>query len=48
MKLLTLFFGKNKSRKTIADYQREKLVNFGKQQFQRMMELGIGTPIKLV
>ena len=50
MKLLELFFSKKKAEetKTITDYQREKLVNFGRQQFQKMKELGISVPVSLV
>ena len=49
MKLLALLFSKKKSEepKTIADYQREKLINFGRVQFQKMMELGVGAPVSL-
>ncbi len=49
MKLMTLLFTNQKTqkRKTIADYQREKLVTFGRQQFQKMKELGIGMPVNL-
>ena len=49
MKLVALLFTNQKTqkRKTIADYQREKLVTFGRQQFQKMKELGIGMPVNL-
>lgn len=49
MKLLALLFGKKKSEapKTIADYQREKLIMFGRAQFQKMKDLGIGMPVSL-
>ena len=49
MNLLTILLGKKKAEepKTIADYQREKLINFGRQQFQKMMELGVGAPVRL-
>lgn len=33
--------------KTEADYQRETLINLGKQQFQRMKDLGIRMPVTL-
>jgi len=49
MKLLAFLFGKKteEKRKTIADYQREKLITFGRAQFQKMMELGVGAPVRL-
>ncbi len=49
MKLFALLLGKKKLEepKTIADYQREKLINFGKEQFQKMMDLGVGAPVSL-
>jgi hypothetical protein len=48
MKLLALLLSKKTEKpKTIADYQREKLINFGRQQFQKMMELGVGAPVQL-
>ncbi len=50
MKLLVLLFGKKKIEepKTVADYQRENLVNIGRQQFQKLKELGLGAPVSLV
>lgn len=50
MKLLTLLFGKKREeqQKTVADYQRETLINFGRGQFQKMIELGVGAPFRLV
>jgi hypothetical protein len=48
MKLLALLLGKkNEKPKTLADYQREKLIYFGRVQFQKMMELGVGAPVQL-
>ena len=49
MKLLEILLGKKKAEapKTIADYQREKLINLGRKQFQKMMELGVGAPVTL-
>jgi len=49
MKLLALLFTKKKNEqpKTIADYQREKLINFGREQFQKMKDLGLSAPIRL-
>ena len=49
MELLALLFSKKKIEKpkTIADYQREKLITFGREQFQKMMELGVGAPVQL-
>jgi len=50
MKLLGILLSKRKQEKpkTLVDYQREKLVHLGRQQFQKLMELGVGTPIRLV
>ena len=49
MKLLAYLLSTKKSEapKTIADYQREKLVNMGRQQFQKLMELGLAAPVSL-
>jgi len=49
MKLFALLLKKKKQEepKTPDDYQREKLNNFGKQQFKKMMELGVGAPVQL-
>ena len=48
MKLLALLLGKKSEKpKTRADYQRENLINFGKRQFQKMKELGVGAPAQL-
>ena len=49
MELLALLFSKKKSEepKTVDDYQRENLVNMGRQQFQKLKELGLGAPISL-
>ena len=48
MKLLALLFSKKTEKpKTIADYKREKLISFGKQQFQKMMEFGVSAPVQL-
>ena len=49
MKLLALLFTKKKTvqPKTIAEYQREKLITFGKEQFQKMLDLGVGAPVRL-
>ena len=50
MKLLALLFNQKKSEepKTVDDYQRENLVNIGRQQFQKLKDLGLGAPIILV
>jgi len=48
MKLLDLLLNKKSEKpKTKEDYQRENLINFGKRQFQKMMELGVGAPVQL-
>ena len=48
MKLLALVLGKKEEKvKTRADYQRENLIKFGRRQFQKMKELGVGAPIQL-
>ena len=50
MELLANLFKKKKTEepKTVADYQRENLVQLGRQQFQKLMELGLGAPVSLV
>jgi hypothetical protein len=50
MELLTNLFRKQKTEesKTVADYQRENLVQLGRQQFQKLKELGLGAPISLI
>jgi hypothetical protein len=48
MKLLALLLRKKEKKpKTHDDYQRENLINFGKRQFQKMKELGVGAPVQL-
>jgi hypothetical protein len=48
MKLLPVLLSKREEKpKTRADYQRENLINFGKRQFQKMIELGVGAPVQL-
>lgn len=49
MNLLAFLFGKkqHEAPKTIADYQREKLITFGRMQFQKMKDLGIVMPVSL-
>jgi hypothetical protein len=49
MTLLSLVLGKKKIEepKTIADFQREKLITFGKEQFQKIMDLGLVAPVSL-
>jgi hypothetical protein len=49
MKLFEALFGpkKREIRKTLAEYQREKLVDQGKQQFQKMKDLGVKFPVSL-
>ena len=49
MELLTTLLRKKKTEepKTLADYQRENLINMGRQQFQKLKELGLGAPISL-
>jgi hypothetical protein len=50
MILLALLFGKKKPEepKTTADYDREKLTHFGRGQFQKMIKLGLGSPVSLI
>ena len=46
--LLSIFkFTKKKERKTLADNQREILVNLGGAQFKKLIELGLGVPVRL-
>ena len=46
--LLSLFnLTKKKERKTLADNQRELLVNLGGAQFKKLIELGLGIPVRL-
>jgi len=33
--------------KTIAEYQRELLVNAGRQQFEKLQDLGLTIPVRL-
>jgi hypothetical protein len=49
MKLFALLFGQKKKivRKTLAEYQREMLVKQGKQQFQKLKDLGLKLPVSL-
>jgi hypothetical protein len=49
MKLLAVLFSKKKIEKpkTVADYQREKLIKFGRQQFQKINDLGLRAPVTL-
>lgn len=48
VKLLNLFKRTKKRRKTLDDYQREMLVRQGRQQFQKLVEKGLGIPIGLL
>jgi hypothetical protein len=48
VKLLNLFKRTKKKRKTLDDYQREMLVRQGRQQFQKLVEKGLGIPIGLL
>ena len=46
--LLSLFtLAKKKERKTLADNQRELLVDLGGAQFKKLIELGLGIPVRL-
>lgn len=49
MKLLALLFGQKRKneRKTLAEYQREMLVRQGKQQFEKLNNLGLSIPVRL-
>lgn len=49
MELLKILLRKKKIEepKTVADYQRENLVDLGRQQFQKLIELGLGAPVSL-
>lgn len=44
MELLTFLLGRKRKEtpKTIADYQREELIQQGKEQFQKLIEKGLG------
>ncbi len=47
--ILASFLGikKQQERKTLADYQRQMLVNMGQQQFKKLRELGLTIPVAL-
>ena len=47
MQLFALLLGKKneKKEKTLADYQREALVEQGKEQFQLLIERGLGISV---
>ena len=49
MELLLSLLGrkKNEEPKTLADFQREALVRQGKEQFQKIMDLGLRAPVQL-
>ena len=49
MKLFAYWFSKKRVEqpKTIAEYKREKLITFGREQFQKMLDLGVGAPVRL-
>ena len=50
MKLLTLLLKRNKKnqRKTIEEDQRETLVKTGRQQFQKLQNLGLRIPVAAI
>lgn len=50
MEWLTVFFSKKKevTVKTADDYQREALVKQGKEQFQKLIDKGLGVPVALL
>jgi hypothetical protein len=47
MEWLTVFFSKKKesSIKTVDDYQREALVEQGREQFEKLIEKGLNVPV---
>jgi hypothetical protein len=49
MKFVSLLFGQKKKevRKTLAEYQREMLISQGKQQIQKLKDLGLTLPVRL-
>jgi hypothetical protein len=49
MKLFRSLFGQKKKevRKSLAEYQREMLISQGKQQIQKLKELGLTLPVRL-
>lgn len=49
MELLTFLLRKKKQEepRTADDYQRENLIDVGRQQFQKLMELGLAAPVRL-
>lgn len=49
MKFLLNVFGKTekKARKTLAEDQRELLAKLGRTQFKKLIELGLGLPVRL-
>jgi hypothetical protein len=50
MEWLTVIFSRKKevSIKTVDDYQREALVKQGREQFQKLMDKGLGVPVALL
>jgi hypothetical protein len=50
MEWLTVLLSKKKedSLKTVDDYQREALVKQGREQFQKLMDKGLGVPVALL
>ena len=48
MKFLKVLFKKNKTRKTLSDYQREMLVKQGREQFKKLIQRGLNLPVALL
>lgn len=49
MKLLARLFSQKKKieEKSLAEYQREMLISQGKQQFEKLKDLGLSIPVRL-
>ena len=50
MKLVASLLGLKKKikSKTVAEFQRESLVEEGAQQFKKLIDLGVGVPVTLL
>ena len=46
-KTASLLHSKKSSPRTIADYNREALINSGRQQFKKLTDLGLNIPVNL-
>lgn len=50
MQILRFILGKSRKnrRQTIAQYQRELLINQGREQFKKLIDSGLGVPVGLL